>query len=91
MEFRDTPAPSYFNDPHAPQFVSNFNESYGSIEEYNITDPKRREFMDNKTRVINDEYAEMVSTYRVFFDNERDELDAYIKMLDDSDIRQKGI
>ena len=91
MEFRDTPAPSYFNDPHVPQFVSNFNESYGSIEEYNISDPERRKFMDNKTRLINDEYAEMVATYRVFFDNERDELDAYIKMLDDSDIRQKGI
>jgi hypothetical protein len=40
---------------------------------------------------LSDEYAEMVATYRVFFDNERDELDAYIKMLDDSDIRQKGI
>jgi hypothetical protein len=91
MEFRDTSPPVYFNSPHTNQFNTSFNDAYESFAEYNISDTERRAVMSKNTREINEEYADMVDAYREFFDNERIELDTFIKKLDDSDIKQRGI
>ena len=91
MEYRQTQPPAYFANPHQPMFIEDFNNVYEGIAEYNISDEAKRNLVKDYRDNINSDYEKMVEIYSEFFDNERNELDSYVRKLDEMDVSHRGI
>ena len=72
-------------------FIEDFNNVYEGIAEYNISDEAKRDLVKDYRNNINSDYEKMVEIYSEFFDNERNELDSYVRKLDEMDISHRGI
>ena len=79
---RTKPAPSYFKDEYSAGFAEfTFNGKYASLAEYNLTDPESRSMAKKWRETANQESSEMTSQYEKFFDDQRIDLDAYVRDL----------
>ena len=58
-----------------------FNEKYGSVVEYNISDEVKRNTAKKWRETASQEKNIMQSKYEKFFDDQRVDLDAYVKSL----------
>ena len=79
---RTKPAPSYFKDEYTSLFSAfTFKEKYGSVDEYNITDDVKRSTAKKWRETAFQDINKMQSQYEKFFDDQRVDLDAYVKAL----------
>ena len=79
---RKTPPPPYFREEYTSTFAGfTFNEKYGSVVEYNISDEVKRNTAKKWRETASQEKNTMQSQYEKFFDDQRVDLDAYVKAL----------